>query len=639
MEPPGNIRVAAAVTGNTPLDGLFQTMKAEGWELTVVDNVAALPALAESGQYHATIIASNAPQDLPPEAVRELLGLVLDLVVVFLVPANCDTADCPAMLGVTSDQIWRLDTPPAELVETIRQEAASAASNRPEYTVVCVDDDREFLASLGWLLAPGTGKVSGLFAVDFEFFTDPAEALDGVQSLDRPLAVAICDQVMPGMQGMDLLSEIKQVSPSTRRVLLTGYAGLDLAVRAVNERLLDKYLTKPVERPEDFVAVVRGLVNEYHLHSRAISQRHRMMAQFEFIHAIAGADSRETVLRNTANFLFRQLRVPWTAVVLVEEGKTVLRAKGGSPPQLPEAACKALAEALGANGHRQRLPDVLDEQALPVQIGEADAPATKIMAAPLLARDDLLGVILVGLGGADQPPTRDDRLLLAFVADIAALTIGRFRDHDTLENYYVGTMASLMDVVEAKDKYTRGHTDRVLQLALTLAEAIGVGADLLKDIRYAAALHDIGKLSVPEGILRKPGRLLPGEQAIVREHPARAETILRHLHFLDSARLIIRSHHERYDGKGYPHGLAGEEIPLGARILAIADAYDAMTSTRPYRRAMQPEQALAEIQAGAGTQFDPRLAELFVNLMRDEAAREHGEPHGASSKPVEAQRP
>lgn len=625
------------MTGEVALDGLLDAMKAEGWDLFVADNVAALPALAESGQYDAAIVASSAPQDLPADAVQQLLGLVLDLVVVFLVPRDCDTVDCPAMLGVTSDQVWPLDTPPADLVDAIRQEAASAALNRPEYAVLCVDDDREFLASLGWLLTPATQQGKRLFAVDFEFYTDAAEALVAAKSPDRPLAVAICDQVMPQMQGMDLLSEIKRASPSTRRVLLTGYAGLDLAVRAVNERLLDKYLTKPVERPADFVSVVWGLVNEYHLHTRATSQRHRMMAQFEFIHSIAGAESRQAVLQNTVNFLFRQLHLPWTALCLIEDGKTAVRAKAGFLPELPAATCRALGKVLAAGGRRPRLPDVLEETALAGQVAQAGCQAGRIMASPLLAREELLGAILVGLNGSGQPLARDDRLLLAFVADIAALTIGRFKDHDALENYYVSTMASLMDIVEAKDKYTRGHTDRVVQLSLALAEAARIGPNLLKDIRYAAALHDIGKLAVPESILLKPGKLLPSEEAVIREHPARAEAILRHLRFLDAARMIIGSHHERYDGQGYPHGLAGEEIPVGARILAIVDSYDAMTSTRPYRRAMKPRQALAEIRAGAGTQFDPKLAALFVEMMQERAAKESPGPQDEHDKSVEAQ--
>lgn len=137
----------------------------------------------------------------------------------------------------------------------------------------------------------------------------------------------------------------------------------------------------------------------------------------------------------------------------------------------------------------------------------------------------------------------------------------------------------------------------------------------LRTLHHAAALHDLGKLAVPEEILRNPGSLSPSDYAIVKQHPGRADMILSHLRHLDSARMIIRSHHERYDGTGYPDGLTGEEIPLGGRILAIADSYDAMTSSRSYRDAMNPAEALAKIQAGASTQFDPALATTFVKII------------------------
>ena len=200
--------------------------------------------------------------------------------------------------------------------------------------------------------------------------------------------------------------------------------------------------------------------------------------------------------------------------------------------------------------------------------------------------------------------------------DAASVILGGLRDRESLEAHYVNTMASLMEAVEAKDQYTRGHTDRVRELSVTLARAAGVDEEEIRDIERAASLHDIGKIAVPDRIISKPGRLSPEELAVVRKHTERGGRILQHLRFLEAARLIVRSHHERYDGKGYPRGLRGEQIPLGARILAVADSYDAMTSARPYREAMSPADALREIEVNAGGQFDPALARVFVKMMR-----------------------
>jgi len=416
------------------------------------------------------------------------------------------------------------------------------------------------------------------------------------------------------MQGLELLESIKGVSPNTQRILLTGYAGLESAVRAVNERLLDKYLSKPIDEPVDFVNMVRHLIQEYHLRFTASAQRLRLLAQFEFIRAVTAAVSLDSVLSTTAKFMMLQLRTPWAAIYLWDADRLILRESAGHLPDVALTQDKNFLSELGGHALHLRQAMQIHLQAGGGHASKSGSQASAIVV-PLRTGQTPLGVILLGNDPPDRTFCRDERMLTSFVADVAAITVGRFNDREVLESYYVGTMASLQDAVEAKDHYTRGHTDRVMELAVALAMAVGIEGAELKTLQYAAALHDLGKLAVPEGILTKPDRLLPSEYAIMKEHPARADSILSHLRFLDSARLIIRSHHERYDGKGYPDGLSGEEIPLGGRILTIVDSYDAMTSTRPYRKAMSPSEAMAEIRAGAGTQFDPRLVVAFVRVM------------------------
>jgi len=176
---------------------------------------------------------------------------------------------------------------------------------------------------------------------------------------------------------------------------------------------------------------------------------------------------------------------------------------------------------------------------------------------------------------------------------------------------YLSTIASLARTIEAKDPYTGGHTERVGEYAQMLARELGFAEDDLEAVEVGAIVHDIGKIGIPDRILLKPGRLDAEEFAEMRRHPEISSYILEELDLPQIVYDMARNHHERFDGNGYPDGLAGEEIPLAARVLTVADAFDAMTSDRPYRRAMSVEEALAEIRNGAGTQFCPAVAEAL----------------------------
>jgi len=170
------------------------------------------------------------------------------------------------------------------------------------------------------------------------------------------------------------------------------------------------------------------------------------------------------------------------------------------------------------------------------------------------------------------------------------------------------------------DRGDAGHAERVTTLALRLAEAVGADPARIEAIRLGAPLHDIGKRGLDPELLRKPGPLAPDELDEIRSHPERGVQMLNGDESLRDALQCVLHHHERWDGDGYPYGLAGEEIPVEARILAVADAYDAMTSNRPYRAAMSHEDAIRELERCAGSQFDPALAEIFLSLARAAAA-------------------
>lgn len=190
--------------------------------------------------------------------------------------------------------------------------------------------------------------------------------------------------------------------------------------------------------------------------------------------------------------------------------------------------------------------------------------------------------------------------------------------HDTLKEQYHSLMMTSMEMLsnflEARDLYTNGHSKRVCDIASRIfEERFGMNERLL-DVQWAAKLHDIGKICIPDSIIQKPGKLTSEEYETIKQHSALAADIIRPLDPGSRIWPIIRHHHERYDGKGYPDGWRGEEIPDGARIIAIADAYDAMRSCRPYRSAMTFEQCISEIRDNAGTQFDPGWVNVFLEL-------------------------
>ena len=217
--------------------------------------------------------------------------------------------------------------------------------------------------------------------------------------------------------------------------------------------------------------------------------------------------------------------------------------------------------------------------------------------------------------GRNQVRKADDPAILALETDQPGS-----REDDTL----VGTIEALTALVEARDHYTGEHTSRVSALATRLALALGLDASEAYMIGLVGRLHDIGKVAVPDVVLLKPSRLTEEEQLLIRKHPVVGGDVVSRVPSLRMIAPSIRAHHEQWDGSGYPDGLAGERIPLGARIVATADAYEAMTTDRPYQPARERAWALAELRRCAGTQFDPSVVEVLERVIKAETIRADG---------------
>lgn len=187
-----------------------------------------------------------------------------------------------------------------------------------------------------------------------------------------------------------------------------------------------------------------------------------------------------------------------------------------------------------------------------------------------------------------------------------------------MEKVSLQMIQTLSTTIEAKDEYARGHSHRVAEYAALIAGELGWSSEEIMNLKYAAHLHDIGKIGIPDMLLNKPARLTPEEYSVIKEHTVIGAEILKNISLIPHVAEVARSHHEHYDGTGYPDGLAGEDIPLSARIVAIADSYDAMNSRRIYRNALPPEKIFEEIENNRGIQFDPELADIFLKLLCDD---------------------
>ncbi|MCE5270701.1 HD domain-containing protein [bacterium] len=258
---------------------------------------------------------------------------------------------------------------------------------------------------------------------------------------------------------------------------------------------------------------------------------------------------------------------------------------------------------------------------------------SNILAVPLTQDNQVLG-FLAGFNKREGGFSSTDRFLIRALAGTAITAIMNSSLVRSIKGLFQHSVKSLANAIEARDIYTAGHTDRVSAYVQELAHQLGWDSQALEQAYIGTLLHDIGKIGIPDSILSKPDRLTDEEFDKMRQHVLIGVRIIKDIPQLEPASDFIRHHHERYDGRGYPDKLTGEDIPLAGRLVAVADSFDAMTSDRPYRKGMNLEQAIQELKRNSGTQFDPRVVELFLYLLESGALDKHFRSAKSDSEPI-----
>ncbi|MBI1335675.1 MAG: HD domain-containing protein [Phycisphaera sp.] len=259
------------------------------------------------------------------------------------------------------------------------------------------------------------------------------------------------------------------------------------------------------------------------------------------------------------------------------------------------------------------LPTVIDDTRA-YSIPHLARLASSLLVIPLTHERRTVGLLFGGDKLDGSQIASNDSKLCSSLANSIAIFLENAMLYEDMHAMFLGTLHALTASIDAKDNYTHGHSERVALLARMLAEAAGFDSHTVERIYISALVHDVGKIGVPESVLCKPGRLSEDEFAMIRRHPEIGATILQDIRQMQDLIPGVLYHHERFDGCGYPHGLAGHEIPLFGRLICLADSFDAMSSNRTYREAMNLKHVLGEIERCAGTQFDPELASVFVKL-------------------------
>jgi len=452
---------------------------------------------------------------------------------------------------------------------------------------------------------------------------------------------AFVDLRLPDTNGLQLLDAIKRQDPSLPVVMMSGYPTMEYTIEAMRKGAID-FLTKPFTLQDVALTLARvtkerklllenlslqlecQAKKELEMVNRELEEKvHEQIKLFEISREIDEIRSSEELYPRIVNLASRIASVKKASFFVMppEQSQLMLLAHYGlaiddSPPCIFEIENGRLKELFGERSTHVFLSAERRAADFPVEcFGSEDRGMLSCW--PLRIRGELFGFLAAYHNGEEKISSTENKLL-DFLIRKSSLAIENMALYESLVGNFYGILKSLVNALEAKDLYTGKHSERVTGYAIKIARRMGCNGAQVEALQTVGYLHDIGKIGINDRILNKPSALTGEEYEIVKKHPAIGESIVAELGLSADERSIIRHHHERWDGRGYPDGLAQSEIPLLARIISVADSFDAMTSKRAYRDAMSVEAAVAELKNSRGRQFDPEPLDAFVDVVNEE---------------------
>lgn len=489
-------------------------------------------------------------------------------------------------------------------------------NNRPPEARILIVDDEQVIREI----------IADFLSLEGFFVRSAKDGSDALVELSRSsYDLVLCDLKMPNLGGLELLEAIRNHSPQVVTIIMTGFGTVESAIKAMKRGAYD-YILKPF-KVEEVVRTVRRGLEKKNLEAENLRLR-ETLSLFKVSEAIAASLSLEEIVSTLIDTALREVDAHRVEVFLQNGyGQLERRAHESSlPPGVLIAG-----ETLNLDKVKERLEDrrfilVRDsEGCAELLLDRGPRLPQSAIVTELYTRQRRFGLVAVWNYDASRPFDEGQRKLLTMVSDRAAAAIENARLYENLKDTFHQTIRGLAAAIDKMDRYTAGHSERVAAYAQILAIKLRLDEATVEVVRQSALMHDVGKVGCVMS-LNKPGKLSQEQYDIFKLHPGYGRDILAPISFLHPLIPGVLMHHERWDGHGYPLGIKKNEIPLIARIISIADTYDAMTSDRAYRKALPHEVALAEIERCSGSQFDPEIAHNFLDAIHEEKHRQSDSP-------------
>lgn len=443
-----------------------------------------------------------------------------------------------------------------------------------------------------------------------------ATAQDGGEAIAmlaaQPFDLVLTDLEMPRVNGISVLKHIKTLPHPPLAIIMTGYATVENAIEAMRVGAYD-YMLKPF-KIDEVLHTLHKAAEKLRLERENLQLR-QAVSLYYVSEALSLSLPLDTVFDVVLDTALQQLDADGAGVLLSSESQDAhVRKRKARRSGVAEIFSALRWDSLASVFQTDQVVTAVGHELAAFFKGNHE-PGVSLLAIPLRARSRVLGALVCISTQGCRRFHEGERRLLSILASQAATALDNAELLKQLQRTFTSTIEGLVVALEAKDEYTAGHSQRVARWAEIIASLAGFNDEEVQRVQTAALLHDVGKIGVDQAALTKPAKLTPEEFEAFKSHPVLSRKILEPLTFLGPVVLYVYHHHERYDGLGYPHGLKGEDIPLGARILCLADSFEVMATDRAYRKRLPRDLALAELRRCAGTHFDPHLTNLLVEYL------------------------